>query len=130
VIGGQVMGMFGNLPEQLPAIKSGKTRALAVSTLNRSPQLPDVPTVAESGFPGFEVTVWYGVCAQAAVPKPVLAKLGATLTKTLNVPEVRARLAENSIEVSPTTPEEFAAFIKAETERWANVVKDAGIPKQ
>jgi tripartite-type tricarboxylate transporter receptor subunit TctC len=130
VMGGQVMGMFGNLPEQLPAIKSGKTRALAVSTLQRSPQLPDVPTVAESGFPGFEVTVWYGVCAQAAVPKPILAKLSATLLRTLNVPEVRARLAENTIDVSPTTPDEFAAFIKAETERWVRVVKDAGIPKQ
>ena len=130
VMGGVVMGMFGNLPEQLAAIKGGKTRALAVSTLKRSPQLPDVPTVAESGFPGFEVTVWYGVCAQAAVPKPILAKLGATLARTLNLPEMKSRLAENTIEASPTTPEEFAAFIRAETDRWAKVVIDAGIPKQ
>jgi tripartite-type tricarboxylate transporter receptor subunit TctC len=130
VIGGQAMGMFGNLPEQLGAIKGGKTRALAVSTLRRSPQLPDVPTVAESGFPGFEVTVWYGVCAPAAVPKPILAKLGATLLRTLSLPEVKARLAEVSIEASPTTPEEFAAFIQVETERWARVVKDANLPKQ
>ncbi|MEK6246067.1 MAG: tripartite tricarboxylate transporter substrate binding protein [Pseudomonadota bacterium] len=130
VMGGQVMGMFGNLPEQLAAIKGGKTRALAVSTLQRSPQLPEVPTVAESGFPGFEVTVWYGVCAQAAVPKPILAKLGATLARTLNLPEMKARLAESTIDASPTTPEEFAAFIRAETEKWARVVKDAGIQKQ
>ncbi len=130
VMGGQVLGMFGNLPEQLAAIKGGKTRALAVSTLKRSPQLPDVPTVAESGFPGFEVTVWYGVCTQAAVPRPILAKLTATLHRTLNLPEMKSRLAENTIEASPTTPEEFAAFIRAETEKWAKVVKDAGIPKQ
>ena len=130
VMGGQVMGMFGNLPEQLAAIKGGKTRALAVSTLKRSPQLPDIPTVAESGFPGFEVTVWYGVCAQAAVPKPILTKLSATLLRTLNLPEMKARLAENTIDVSPTTPEEFAAFIGAETGRWAKVFKDAGLPKQ
>ncbi len=130
VMSGQVMGMFGNLPEQLAAIKGGKTRALAVSTLKRSPQLPDVPTVAESGFPGFEVTVWYGVCTQAAVAKPILAKLGATLLRTLNLPEMKARLAESTIEASPTTPEEFAAFIRAETEKWTKVVKDAGLPKQ
>ena len=130
VMGGQVAGMFGNLPEQFAAIKSGKTRALAVSSLQRNPQLPDVPTVAESGFPGFEVTVWYAVCAQAAVAKPILDKLSATLLRTLSFPETRTRLAENSIDVTPTTPEEFAAFIRAETERWAGVVRDANIPKQ
>ena len=130
VMGGQITGMFGNLPEQLAAIRGGKTRALAVSTLQRSPLLPDVPTVAESGYPGFEVTVWYGVCTQSAVPKPILAKLNATLVRTVNLPEMKARLAESTIEASPTTQEEFAAFIGAETEKWAKVVKDAGIPKQ
>jgi tripartite-type tricarboxylate transporter receptor subunit TctC len=130
VMAGQVIGMFGNLPEQLGAIKGGKTRALAVSTLARSPQLPEVPTVAESGFPGFEVTVWYGVCAQSSVPKPILAKLHATLLKTLSLPEMKARLAESTIDVSPTTPEEFAAFIRAEVEKWTRVVRDANIPKQ
>ncbi|HYY59791.1 MAG TPA: tripartite tricarboxylate transporter substrate binding protein [Burkholderiales bacterium] len=130
VMGGQVIGMFGNLPEQLAAIKGGKTRALAVSTLKRSPQLPGVPTVAESGFPGFEVTVWYGVCTQSAVPKPILDKLHATLVRTLNLPEIKARLAEASIEVSPTTPEEFAAFIRGEIERWSGVVLEANIARQ
>ena len=130
VMGGQVMGMFGNLPEQLAAIRGGKTRALAVSTLQRSPQLPDVPTVAESGFPGFEVTVWYGVCTQAGVPKPILAKLSASLIRTVNLAEMKARLAEATIVASPTTPEGFAAFIAAETEKWARVVKDARIEKQ
>jgi tripartite-type tricarboxylate transporter receptor subunit TctC len=130
VMGGQVAGMFGNLPEQLAAIRSGKTRALAVSTLQRSPQLPEVPTVAESGYPGFEVTVWYGVCTQAAVAKPMLAKLHATLVRTLDMPEMKARLAESTIDASPTTQEEFAAFIRAEVDKWTAVVKDASIPKQ
>jgi tripartite-type tricarboxylate transporter receptor subunit TctC len=130
VMGGQITGMFGNLPEQLAAIKGGKTRALAVSTLTRSPQLPDVPTVAESGYPEFEVTVWYGVCTQAAVPKPILAKLNATLVRTLNLPEMKARLAESTIDATPTTQDGFAAFIVAETQKWAKVVKDAGIEKQ
>lgn len=130
VMAGQVMMMFGNMPEQLGAIKGGRTRALAVTTLKRSPQLPDVPTVAESGYPGFEVTVWYGMCTQAAVPKPKLVKLSATLLKTLNAPDVTARLADNSIEAAPTTPQEFAAFIKAETAKWAKVVKDAGIARR
>ncbi|MET0680620.1 MAG: tripartite tricarboxylate transporter substrate binding protein, partial [Burkholderiales bacterium] len=130
VIGGQVMGMFGNLPEQLSAIKSGKTRALAVSTLERNPQLPDVPTVAESGFPGFEVTVWYGVCTQAAVPKAIVAKLNATLVQTLSTPEMKARLAEATIDAAPMTPHEFLAFIRAETAKWERVAREAGIPKQ
>jgi tripartite-type tricarboxylate transporter receptor subunit TctC len=130
VMAGQVAGMFGNLPEQLGAIKGGKTRALAVTSLLRNPQLPDVPTVAESGYPGFEVTVWYGVCTQAAVAKPILDKLHATLIKTLELPEMKARLAESTIDASPTTQEEFAAFIRAENERWVAVVRDANIPKQ
>ncbi len=130
VMGAEVTGMFGNLPEQLAAIKGGKTRALAVSTLQRNPQLPDVPTVAESGFPGFEVTVWYAVCAPSATPKPVLAKLHATLIKALALPEMKARLAESSIEVTPTSQEEMAAFIRAEIDKWTRVVRDANIPKQ
>jgi tripartite-type tricarboxylate transporter receptor subunit TctC len=130
VMAGQVIGMFGNLPEQLGAIKGGKTRALAVTSLGRSAALPDVPTVAESGFPGFEVTVWYGVCTQSSVPKPVLAKLQATLTRTLATPEMKARLAEATIDAAPNTPEEFAAFIRGQVEMWSRVVRDAKVPKQ
>ena len=130
VVAGQVTGMFGNLPEQLGAIRSGRTRALAVTTLERTAQLPDVPTVAESGYPGFQVTVWYGVCTQAAVPKAMIAKLNETLVRTINMPEVRLRLAQSSIEASPTTPEEFAAFIKGEIEKWTRVVSEARLAKQ
>ena len=111
-------------------IDHSETRALAVSTLKRSPQLPDVPTVAESGFPGFEVTVWYGVCTQSGVPKPILDKLHATLVKTVNLPEIKARLADVSIDAAPNSPEEFAAFIRGEIERWSGVVLEANIAKQ
>jgi tripartite-type tricarboxylate transporter receptor subunit TctC len=130
VMSGVVVGMFGNLPEQIAAIKGGKTRALAVSTLRRSPLLPDVPTVAESGYPGFEVTVWYGVCAPAGVPRPVLARLHSTLHAVLNTPEMKARLAESTIDATPNSQEEFTAFIRGEVEKWTRVVKDANLPKQ
>jgi len=101
-----------------------------VSTLKRTPLLPDVPTVAESGFPGFEVMVWYGVCTQAAVPRAIVMKLNETLVRVLNTPEMKTRLAEATIEASPSTPEEFAAFIRAETDKWTRVVRDAHIARQ
>ena len=118
VMGGHVAGMFGNLPEQIAAIKAGRTRALAVSSLKRHPQLPDVPTVAESGIPGFEVTVWYATCAPAAVPRPILDQLNAALVKTINLPEIRERLIQNSVEPAPSTREEIAAFIRNEVAKW------------
>ena len=127
MLGGHVLVMFANLPEHLPSIVAGKLRALGVSTAKRSPQLPDVPTVAESGVPGFEVMVWYGLCAPAGVPKPIVAKLNADVVKTLNLPEVQERLAQNSIEAAPMTSDQFAAFIQSETMKWAKVVKDAGV---
>jgi tripartite-type tricarboxylate transporter receptor subunit TctC len=122
--------MFGNLPEQLGAIRSGRTRALAVTTLKRNAQLPDVPTVDESGYAGFQVTVWYGVCTQAAVPRAMIAKLNEALVRTVNMPEVRERLAQSSIEASPMGPAEFAAFIKTEIEKWTRVVSEARLAKQ
>lgn len=127
VMGGHVVGMFGNLPEQLAAIKAGRTRALAVSSLKRHPALPDVPTVAESGIPGFEVTAWYASCVPAAVPKPILEKLYAALVKTINMPEIRDRLVQNTIDAAPSTREELAAFIKAEIAKWRKVAQSAGI---
>jgi tripartite-type tricarboxylate transporter receptor subunit TctC len=127
LLGGHVVVMFANLPEHLPSIKAGRLRGLAVSSAERAPQLPDVPTVAESGVAGFEVTVWYGLCTPAGVPKPIVAKLNAAVVKTLNFPEVKERLAQNSIKAESSTPEQFAAHIKSETAKWAKVVKDAGV---
>jgi len=130
LVGGQVMASFSTMPAIIPYIRSGRVRAVAVTMEKRAAVLPDVPTVAESGYPGFEVTVWYGVCAPAGVPKPILAKLSRTLLQTLNMPETKARLAQNSIEAAPTTPAEFLTFIKSEAAKFAKVVKDAGIPRK
>ena len=127
ILGGRVQVMFDNLPGQVSYVQSGKLRGLGVSSTTRSPQLPDVPTIAESGVPGFEVTVWYGVCAPAATPAAVLAKLHADMVATLNTPELRQRLADTGVTTTPTTMEAFRGFIAAELKKWAGIVKDAGI---
>lgn len=127
VLGGQLHAMVGNLPGPLPSIKASKVRALGVTSAKRNARAPDVPTFAESGVPGYDVSSWYGICAPAAVPKPILAKLNADLVKILNSPELRQRLEDQGIDVTPSTPEQFAAHIKAETIRWAKVVRDTGL---
>ncbi len=129
LLGGHVQAMFDNMSTQLAVIKSGRTRALAVTSPKRSMHLPDVPTMIESGIP-VDVTVWYGLCAPAAVPKPIIAKLNADLHQALNAPDVQRRLVEQGIDSAPSTPDQFAAFIRSETEKWARVVKDAGVPQQ
>lgn len=92
--------------------------------------MPEVPTIAESGVPGFEVTVWYGMCAPAAVPKPVLSKIEADVLKVLAMADVRHRLASQGVDTEPMDAVKFAAFIRSETVKWAKVVKDAGIQPQ
>jgi tripartite-type tricarboxylate transporter receptor subunit TctC len=129
LLGGHIPAMFDNISTQLSVIKSGRTRALAVTSPKRTSHLPDVPTMMEAGVQ-LDVTVWYGLCAPAAVPKTVVAKLNADLHKALNAPDVQRRLMEQGVDPAPSTPEEFAAFIRAETGKWAKVVKEAGVPKQ
>lgn len=126
LLAGDISAMFGNVPAQIPHLKSGKTRALAVTAAKRNFQLPDVPTMMEAGVPGFEITVWYGVFAPARVPQPILAKLNAELVKTLNMPEIRERMAQQGAEPAPTTREEFATFQKAEVAKWAKLVRAWG----
>ena len=122
-MGGQVVAMIDNLPTQLGAIKAGRVRALGVTSLKRAAQLPAVPTIAESGVPGFEVTVWLGVCAPAAVAKPIIAKLNADIVTALNAPDVQRSLAEQGIEARPSTPGN-SGRCRAEIARWAKAVKD------
>ena len=129
LLGGHIQSMFDNMSSQLPTMKAGRTRALAVTSPKRSAHLPEVPTMRESGVP-IDVTVWYGLCAPAGTPKPILAKLNTDLTKVLNLPDTQRRLAEHGVDTSPTTPEQFAAFIKSETDTWARVVRDAKVPQQ
>ena len=130
LIGGQIPVMISNVPALLPYVKAGKIRSLAVTSPKRIPQLASVPTFIESGFPGFEVTSWYGACAPAGTPQPVLDKIHADLLKVLQMPDVVQRFSDMVVEAAPQSREEFAAFMRAEAARWAKVVKDAGIPTQ
>lgn len=130
VIGGQLELMTGNLPGPLPQVKAGKLRGLAVTSAERNSRLPDVPSVAEQGVPGFDVSSWYGICTQAGVPKPIFDKLRADLLKALNSPETRKRLGDQGVDVKISTPEEFVAHVRAETVRWAKVVREAKIPPE
>ena len=126
LLGGQVQLMFDNLPPSLPQIKAGKVRALAVTSLTRAPALPDVPTVAESGLPGFEASSWFGILAPAGTPPAIVAKLNAEIAKWLATPEAKEKLAKQGANAAGGTPEDFAKHIAAETAKWAKVVKDSG----
>jgi len=130
VIGGQIPVSVQTAPGALAAVQAGRVRALAVTSLKRLPQLPDVPTMDESGLPGFEVTSWYGLCAPAGTPVAILDKVHADLTAVLRVPEIQQRLRDIVVEAAPMSREEFAQFIRAEIARWARVIKAAGIPQQ
>ena len=126
-IGGQVPLVAVNALEMLPHFKSGKLKVLAVLSNRRSPIFPDVPTIAESGFAGFEASVWYGFVAPAATPKPVVARLHAEVQKALQTPEVRERMAAVGGEVSPGSAEQFGALIRAERARYDKLVREANI---
>ena len=126
LLGGQISVMFDNMPSAIPHVKGGKLRALAVTTAKRSPALPDVPTIAEAGVPGYEATSWFGLLAPAGTPAPVVAKLNASILKALADPEVKKKLAEQGAEPHGEKPEQFAAFIESETVKWGKVVKESG----
>ena len=130
LIGGQIAVSVQSAPAVLPVIQSGRVRALSVMSVQRIPQLAAVPTVHETAHSGFEVSTWYGLCAPAATPVPVLEKVHSDLVAVLREPELRQRFREMVIDVAPMSREEFAQFIRAETARWARVIKEAGIPLQ
>jgi tripartite-type tricarboxylate transporter receptor subunit TctC len=126
LLSGEITWMVGTILPSVPHIKTGRLRALAVTGTQRTPALPDVPTVAAS-LPGFEANSWYGVSAQGATPKDVIAKLNQEIAKGLNAGDLRARLASEGAEVVGGSPEEFGVFFRAEIEKWAKVIKAAGI---
>jgi len=126
LLGGQVQSMFDNAPSALPHVKSGKLRAIAVTSAQRMPQLPDVPTVAESGLPGFDVQSWFSIAAPAGTPKPVIDKLNTALNKALNASEVRERMRDLAATPEPGTPEQLRTFAASEIKRWHDVVKQSG----
>jgi tripartite-type tricarboxylate transporter receptor subunit TctC len=126
LLGGQISFMFNNPITSLPHIKAGKMRALAVSTGKRFSGLPDVPTVAESGFAGFDVGFWLGTLAPAGTPRAIIDKLNTEMVKILRMPDVVERLAAMGVEVIGNTPDEFARIIKADVVKWGKVVRDSG----
>ena len=126
LIGGQVQLMFDNLPPSLPQIKAGKLRALAVTSATRSPALPDTPTIAESGLPGYEASSWFGVLAPAGTPPAIIAKLNAEIGAWLATPEAKEKMLALGANAAGGTPEDFAKHIAAETAKWQKVVKESG----
>lgn len=126
LMSGQAKLMFGGMIGTLPHVRSGRLKALAVSSAKRSPVLPDLPTISESGFPGYEAATWYGVLAPAGTPVAIVRRLNSEIIGALNHPELKQRMAGQGADPASTTPEEFAAYIKTEVTKWAKVVKEAG----
>jgi tripartite-type tricarboxylate transporter receptor subunit TctC len=131
VLGGQVQMLFTQVAPALPHIRSGKLRAFATTSLQRSPELPEVPTLSESGLTGFQVDAWNGVLGPARTPAKVIAKLQSEIARILHSPEIKARLASFGFEPVGSTPAQFAALIRTEMEKWERLIKEAGIkPEQ
>jgi tripartite-type tricarboxylate transporter receptor subunit TctC len=127
VIGGRVPVMTSNLATVLPHIRSGRLRALAVTTAKRAMQLPDVPTMMEAGYKDFDISVWFTLFASSGVPRDVLEVLNRETVRALNLPEVRQRLQDANIEPAPTSLEQIRAYTQAEHERWGHIVKKTGV---
>ena len=126
---GRIDAQSTNLPAHVDNVRAGKVRALGVTSAKRSPRLPEVPAFAET-VPGFDVTVWYGMCAPTGVPKPIVSKIAADVAKAVKTPEVHKRLEDLGVDVEFKGPEQFGAYVKAETVKWAKVVKTAGVQGQ
>ena len=126
VLGGRVTMMFDNMPSSLPLVKEGKLRALGVTSLKRSPAAPEIPTIAEQGLPGFDAVSWFALFAPAGTPRAFIDRLQAEVKKILASPDVAAKLAEAGLDAVGSTPDELAAYQRAEIAKWAKVVKDSG----
>lgn len=126
LLGGRIEMIFDNMPSALPLVKSGELKAIAVTSAQRSPAAPNIPTIAESGLPGFEATSWFALLASAGVPRDVQMRINAETLKVLAMPDVKEKLGGLGLEVAPGTPEALAALIQSETAKWAKVVKESG----
>jgi len=130
LLGGQVQMMFAGISTVIQHVKNGKLVALAIASPKRSPQLPDVPTVAESGIPGFDVTSWYGLVTRAGTPPAIIDKIQRDAAEVLRYPDVRSRFAGLGLEPGGNTPAEFEALIASESLKWGDIVRKAHIPMQ
>lgn len=126
LIGGQIDFMIDVMPNTAPQVKGGRLRALAVSTAKRVPGFESLPTIAESGVPGFDVSAWDGVFAPAGTPPMVIEKVNAAIRKVLSDPELQQQLVARGAQAAPTSPQEFRSFVASEVERWGRVVKRSG----
>jgi tripartite-type tricarboxylate transporter receptor subunit TctC len=126
LLGGRVTMMFDNMPSSLPLVREGKLRALGVTSLTRSAAAPEIPTIAESGLPGFEAVSWFAVFAPAGTPKPLVDKLQAEISRILKMPEVAKKLTDIGLEPVGSSADELATYQRAEIVKWAKVVKDSG----
>jgi tripartite-type tricarboxylate transporter receptor subunit TctC len=130
LVGGRIAAQMSNLPNHVETVRTGKVRALGITSAKRSPRLPDVPTIAESGLPGYDVSSWYGMCSPIGVDKTIQNKIEADVLKLLAMPELRQRLVDLGVDVEPQNSAEFAAFFRAETAKWINAAREAGIAPQ
>ncbi len=127
LIGGHIDFYFGGISGALPHVKTGKTRALAVTSSRRSSQLPNVPTVAESGLPGYDITTWFGLLAAAGTPREIVDRLNSVIVAIVNEPETKSYLIAQGVDPMTNTPEQFAEYIRSEVPKFAKIVKAAGI---
>jgi tripartite-type tricarboxylate transporter receptor subunit TctC len=127
LLGGEVSMMFANLTDIGAQLRAGKLRALAVTTAKRAPSLPDVPTLAEAGVPGFEIQSWFALMAPAGTPAPIIARLNAETVKVLARPDVQQTLGAQGLELAPGTPEQLAAHIRSEIEKFTRIARAANI---
>jgi tripartite-type tricarboxylate transporter receptor subunit TctC len=127
LLAGQIQLIFSSAPTAVPQVKAGRIRGLAVTTARRSVILPELPTIAEAGLPGFEADNWYGVVTTMKTPRAVIDRLNAEIVRALHAADVKQALLTQGLEVRTSTPHEFGAYMKSEFEKWAKVIKDAGI---
>jgi tripartite-type tricarboxylate transporter receptor subunit TctC len=130
LLGGDVTMSFNDVPTYMPMVKAGKLRALAVGSPQRSPDAPDVPTMAESGYPDFQAQVWYGLLVPAATPKDVIAKLNAAIVQAVGSPAVRDQLRANGVTAVSSTPDELGRMLSTETAKWSRIVRDINLQLQ
>jgi tripartite-type tricarboxylate transporter receptor subunit TctC len=127
LLSGEVQLVFSSPSTAIPQVKSGRLKGLAVTTAKRSQMLPDLPTIAESGFPGYDTDNWYGVVTAAKTPRAVIDRLNREFGRALNVPEVKEALLRQGLEVAPGTPEAFGAYMKSEYQKWGKLIREVGI---
>ena len=126
LIAGRVQMMFSNMLTWMPHVRAGKLRAIGISSEKRTPQAPELPTVAESGVPGFAAVPWYGVLGPAGLPKAMVSKLNAEISRAIALPDMQERFVAQGIDLQSSTPEQFGALIRTELVKWRKVVRDAG----